>query len=164
MESNEANASPVRSTVVRVTPGSVLQENGGTSNALAVVDVFLHPRDTAAAATEQVKAAIGDSDVDVRPVMQVEPSRTADINGPAYAHISRAIAETFRVPVAPELMTRPTDSRYYLDIADAVLRFRPFPAGPDDLARVHGADERIAISDLGPAVGFYTWLIRNSAQ
>ena len=32
-----------------------------------------------------------------------------------------------------------------------------------DLARVH-TDERIAVADLGPAVGFYTWLIRNSAQ
>ena len=49
-------------------------------------------------------------------------------------------------------------------MADAVLRFSPFTAGPEDLARVHGTDERVAIADLGPAVGFYTWLIRNSAQ
>jgi len=45
-----------------------------------------------------------------------------------------------------------------------VLRFSPFTAGPGDLARVHGTDERVAVADLGPAVGFYTWLIRNSAQ
>ena len=130
------------------------------------IDVHLRQGDTIASVTDRIKSAIGNDEIEIRPLTatQAEPSRVEDINGPAYAYIARGIAETFAVPVAPELMTRQTDSRHYLPVADAVLRFTPFTAAPDDLARTHGVDERVAVADLGPAVGFYTWLIRNAAQ
>jgi carboxypeptidase PM20D1 len=57
-------------------------------------------------------------------------------------------------------MPAATDSRHYLPVADAVLRFRPFPADASDLPRGHGSNERVAVSDLGPAVGFYMRLIQ----
>ncbi len=41
-----------------------------------------------------------------------------------------------------------TDSRHYLPIADAVFRLDPFHLGPDDSARLHGTNERLAISDI----------------
>jgi carboxypeptidase PM20D1 len=41
-----------------------------------------------------------------------------------------------------------------------VLRFRPFHTEPSDVARVHGTNERVAVSDLGTAIGFYTRLIQ----
>jgi carboxypeptidase PM20D1 len=130
------------------------------------IDVRLHQGDTIASVTQQLKAAINNDQIEIRPLTetQSEPSRVEDINSPAYAYVARGITETFVIPVAPEVMTRQTDSRHYLDIADAVLRFTPFTASPEDLARIGGTDERVAIDDLGRAVGFYTWLIRNSAQ
>jgi carboxypeptidase PM20D1 len=152
---------------LRTTISPVMASAAQDSDAdLRAIDVHLHPRDTIASVTDQVTAAIGNSEIEIRPLTatQAEPSRVTDANSPAYAYIARGISETFVVPTAPELMTRPTDSRYFLDIADAVLRFSPFTAAREDLARAHGTDERIAIADLGPAVGFYTWLIRNSAQ
>jgi carboxypeptidase PM20D1 len=161
MQASPAIGAPLRTTASSDMTEDDAQDNG-SADALAVVDLHLHPRDSVASATDAARAAIGDSEIEIRPVVEVEPSRTTDVNGPAYAHIARAIGETFAVPVAPELMTRVTDSRHYLGVADAVLRFSPFTAAPGDLARVRGTDERIAISDLGPAVGFYTWLIRNS--
>jgi carboxypeptidase PM20D1 len=161
MQASPATGAPLSTTASSDTPEDGAQDNG-SADALAVVDLHLHPRDTVASATDAARAAIGDSEIEIRAVTQIEPSRAADVNGPAYAHIARAIRETFVVPVAPELMTRVTDSRHYLDVADAVLRFSPFTAAPDDFARVRGTDERVAISDLGPAAGFYTWLIRNS--
>ena len=158
---------PETATALRTTI-SLANEGAGQDNDADVraIDVRLRQGDTIASVTQQLKAAISNDNIEIRPLTatQSEPSRVEDMNGTAYAYIARGIGETFVVPVAPELMTRPTDSRHYLDIADAVLRFSPFTATPDDLARTHGADERVAIADLGPAVGFYTWLIRNSAQ
>jgi carboxypeptidase PM20D1 len=150
-------------TTIALPNGGSAQNNDADVRA---IDVHLRRGDTIASVTDQLKAAIGDDDIEIRPLTatQSEPSRIEDINGAAYAYIARGIAETFVVPVAPEMMTRQTDSRHYLDVADAVLRFSPLTATPEDLARVHGADERVAIADLGPAVGFYTWLIRNAAQ
>ena len=162
MQSGPETATALRTTISPATAGTA---DDADANVRAV-DVFLHQRDTIESATRQVTAAIGNDEIEVRPLTatQSEPSRTTDVNSPAYAYIARGIRETFAVPVAPELMTRPTDSRHYLNIADAVLRFSPFTAAPDDLARIRGTDERVAIADLGPAVGFYTWLIRNSAE
>ena len=51
--------------------------------------------------------------------------------------------------------------RHFLAIADAVLRFRPYHEEVADLARVHGTNERVAVSDLGPAVSFYMRLIQD---
>jgi len=130
----------------------------------AVLDFRLHPRDTIASVTERVKSAISDANVEVKalPAKNAEPSKATDVNGTAYRYVARTITDTFGVSVAPELMSEATDSRHYLAIADAVLRFRPFPAEPEDLARVRGANERVAITDLGAAAGFYLRLIQNS--
>ena len=162
IEADPATASALRTTIV--SPMTAAAEDNDAN--LRAIDVHLHQGDTIASVTERVTSAIDDAEIEVRPLTatQAEPSRITDVNSPAYAYIARAIAETFVVPVAPEVMTRPTDSRHYLNMADAVLRFSPFTAGPGDLARLHGTDERVAVADLGPAVGFYTWLIRNSAQ
>jgi carboxypeptidase PM20D1 len=162
MQGNADIAAALRTTVSLANAGSS-QDNDADVRA---IDVHLRRGDTIESITERLKVAINNDEIEIRPLTatQSEPSRIEDINGPAYAYIARGIAETFVVPVAPEMMTRQTDSRHYLDVADAVLRFSPFTATPDDLARVHGTDERVAIADLGPAVGFYTWLIRNAAQ
>lgn len=161
-------ASPETATALRTTI-SLVNAAGTEADADAAVraiDVHLRQGDTIAAVTDQIKSAIGNDEIEIRPLTatQSEPSRVEDINGPAYAYIARGIAETFAIPVAPEVMTRQTDSRYFLPIADAVLRFTPFTAAPEDIARIHGVDERVAISELGQAAGFYTWLIRNAAQ
>jgi carboxypeptidase PM20D1 len=156
---------PETATAIRTAVSLVGNAPDPDANVRAI-DVHLRQGDTIESVTEQVRAAIDDDNIEIRPLTatQSEPSRIEDVNGPGYAYIARGIAETFAVPVVPESMTRQTDSRHYLSIANAVLRFSPFTASPDDLARVHGTDERIAIADLGPAVGFYTWLIRNAGQ
>jgi carboxypeptidase PM20D1 len=163
MQADPETATALRTTISPANAGGSEQSANATMRA---IDVRLHQGDTIASVTEQIKSAIGNDDIEIKPLTatQAEPSRVEAINGPAYAYIARGIAESFAVPVAPELMSRETDSRHYLPVADAILRFTPFRAAPDDLERVRGADERVAVDDLGPAVGFYTWLIRNSAQ
>ncbi len=163
MQDDPQTATALRTTISLARSGSGETDQDADVRA---IDVHLRQGDTIASVIEQIESAIGSDEIETRPVTatQSEPSRIEDINGPAYAYIARGIAETFVVPVAPELMTRQTDSRHYLPVADAVLRFTPFTAAPEDLARIHGVDERVAISDLGQAVGFYTWLIRNAAQ
>jgi carboxypeptidase PM20D1 len=163
IQGNADTATALRTTISLANAEGTEQDADATVRA---IDVRLRQGDTIESITNQIKSAIGNADIEVRPVIatQAEPSRTEDTNGPAYAYIARGIAESFAVPVAPDVMTRPTDSRHYLPVADAILRFTPLTAAPGDLERTRGTDERVAVDDLGPAVGFYTWLIRNSAQ
>ena len=163
IETNPQSAAALRTTILE-TKQPEAKESAGTGMARAVINFRLHQRDTIASVTERVKAAINDAKVEVKPLTEEnnEASKAVDVNSPAYRLVAQAIGDTFRIPVAPELMNDRTDSRHYLDNADAVLRFRPFAVEPGDLERVKGANERIAVADLGAAAGFYLRLIQNS--
>jgi len=45
-----------------------------------------------------------------------------------------------------------TDGRHYHALTDNVYRFIPYRLGPDDLARIHGINERVAIADVSASV------------
>jgi carboxypeptidase PM20D1 len=164
----ELEAEPAIAAVLHTTISPTILEAGIKDNvipptALAKINFRLHQRDTIASVVAHVKSAINDEKVDVNEGTETrhEASRIVALDDPVYLYLAQKIQESFAVPVAPELMTGATDSSHYLDIADAVLRFRPFPADPDDLVRVHGTNERIAVDDLGRAVGFYMRLLRD---
>ncbi len=161
-------AEPMSAAILHTTISPTILEAGVKDNVIpptakGVINFRLHQRDTLVSATEHVRAAIHDPKVDVTPGTETlnEASKIVALSDPAYLYLSQTIKDSFALPVAPELMTGATDSSHYLEIADAILRFRPFPADPDDLVRVHGTNERIAIDDLGPAVGFYLHLMRD---
>jgi len=66
--------------------------------------------------------------------------------------------------VAPALVLGGTDSRHFQDISADTYRFAPFSVGPQDLPRIHGKDERVAVADLGPAVAFYLDYLRATGR
>jgi carboxypeptidase PM20D1 len=45
-----------------------------------------------------------------------------------------------------------------------VLRFVPITMSKEDLARFHGTDERIAITDYMRAIGFYEGLMSSDGR
>ena len=162
MESNAETAGILSTTIMPANARTERKENAAPLAARAVIDVHTHQRDNIDSVIAHVKQAINNPNVDVKVLSetQSQASKVVDLGSRAYIYISREIAANFAVPVAPDLMPAATDSRHYLPVADAVLRFRPFPADASDLPRVHGTNERVAVSDLGPAVGFYMRLIQ----
>ncbi len=142
-----------------------IKDNVLPPEARATINFRLHPRDTIAGVIEHVRKAIDDPKVDVVALneTQDEASKVADMDGDAYKFLVAQIQKSFGgIPVAPDITTGATDSRHYLAISDAVFRLDPFHFGPDDLGRVHGTNERLAISDLSPAVGFYMRLMEGA--
>jgi carboxypeptidase PM20D1 len=142
-----------------------VKDNVLPPEARATINFRLHPRDTIAGVIEHVRKAIDDPKVDVIAMneTQEEASPVSDIHGAAYRYLVAQIQGAFNgIPVAPDMTTGATDSRYYAGMADAVFRLDPFHFGPGDLSRVHGTNERLAIRDLAPAVGFYMRLIQNA--
>lgn len=82
----------------------------------------------------------------------------------AYRALSGAIRGLFPdVIVTPNLVTGATDSRYYTPIAWSTFRFVPLVLGREDLGRVHGTDERLAIENLARCVTFFARLLRDAA-
>ncbi|NNM76590.1 M20/M25/M40 family metallo-hydrolase [Sphingomonas sp. ID1715] len=130
-------------------------------SARAVVNHRILPGDTIASVVARDREVIGDAGVTVRPLPGGhDPSRPASTDSPGFKTLAAAIRATYpHVPVAPGLVLGATDGRYYEGLAAATLRFTPTTMRPTDLARFHGNDERVSITDYMRAIGFYERLI-----
>jgi len=112
-----------------------------------------------------VNAAVHDNRVRVTllQTMVSEPSPQASIDSAGYSSIARAIHQTFPdVLVTPGLMVAATDSRHMRVLGADTYRFAPHVLAAEDLKRIHGTDERIALTDLEQGIRFYAQVIRNA--
>ena len=58
-------------------------------------------------------------------------------------------------------MVAATDSRHFIPIAGDVYRFFAMTVAPDDVARLHGVDERISLRDYENVIATYYRLLQN---
>ena len=87
-------------------------------------------------------------------------TQPVDIHGEAFQTVQRTVERTFPgCPSSPYVMTGATDSRFYQDICENVVRFAPVVYGPKQMKGMHGVDETIGIACLPGAVDFYKNLI-----
>ena len=87
-------------------------------------------------------------------------TKPVDIRGEAFQTVRRTVERTFPgCPTSPYVMTGATDSRFYQDICENVVRFAPVVYGPMQMKGMHGIDETIGMACLPGAVDFYKNLI-----
>jgi carboxypeptidase PM20D1 len=56
-------------------------------------------------------------------------------------------------------MVMASDARYYARLCPNVYRFSPYRLSAEELARIHGVDERLSQEALARMVAFYMVLI-----
>ena len=141
------------------------KENVLPARATAVVNFRVLPGDSIAGVMRHVRRTIDDTSVAVRVLGEPrEPSSVSDVSSPAMSMLERTIRQVYPAAVvAPYLLVGATDSRNYESLSRNVLRFLPAAAGPDDLPRLHGANERIPVDGYLAAVRFYMQLLRNGS-
>ena len=164
LEGNPQTAATMHTTIAPTMISGGVKDNVLPPQATATINFRLHQRDSIQSVIEHVRKAIDDPSVDVRALTetQSEASKVSDLHDDNGKFIVQAISDSFNgIPVAPTVTTGATDSRHYLSISDDVYRLDPFHMGPDDMSRVHGTNERLAIGDIGPAVAFYMRLMQN---
>lgn len=161
MEKSPTSAAQIHTTIAPTIIEGGNKENVLPSEARAVVNFRIHPRDNAEKIIAHVRAAIDDPEVKVEPLPGVrEASQVSNIEGNGYKLLTRVIGESFPGTItAPYLVVGGTDSRHYLPITDNVFRFIPIRMGPDDMARFHGTNERVSVANMGEAVAFYVRLL-----
>ena len=87
-------------------------------------------------------------------------TQPVDIHGEAFQTVQRTVEKTFPgCPSSPYVMTGATDSRFYEEICENVVRFAPVVYGPQQMRGMHGIDETIGMACLPGAVDFYKNLI-----
>lgn len=131
-------------------------------HATAAVNFRTLPGDTREMILEHVRKIIDDErvQVEVLPVSR-EPSSVSPTDNQAFKTISDAIRHviTEDIAVAPYLIFGATDARYYTAITPFVYRFQPQRLTVADRARMHGLNERLAVSNYLEIVRFYEHLI-----
>jgi carboxypeptidase PM20D1 len=142
-----------------------IKENVLPPEAKAVVNFRIKPGDTVASVKNHVEQVIGDPRIAVRVLDgAADPPPVSRIDNPAFKTIQRTVHEVIPdAVVAPSLVIAMTDSRHFNRISDNVYRFMPVRIGPDDVARIHGTNERLGIGNYGEVVQFYARLISNVA-
>ncbi len=162
-------AEPGTNATLRTTIAPTMIEGGVKPNVLptdarAIVNFRIHPNDSIETVEAHVAHTIDDDAIEIRRYdFASEPSAVSPIDHEGFAVIARTLREIFPdVVVAPTLTLGGTDARHYAGLTDAVYRFTPMVLGDDDLARIHGTNERLGVEAFGNAIAFYAQLIRNA--
>jgi carboxypeptidase PM20D1 len=133
----------------------------------AIVNFRILPGETSSDVLNHIKNVINDQRVKISPVTGAisEPVAVSPTDSKGFAYVSAAIRQIFPEAVVATTMTLGgTDSKHFTDITNNIYRFIPVILRADDMTRIHGPDERIAIEDFKSGIGFYYQLIKISNQ
>jgi len=160
-ESHSINAM-LRTTIAPTIIGGGVKDNVIPAYARAVINFRTLPGDTIADVVAHVRRAIDDPHTRVRLFGEAwEPSPVADPSAPQFQRVQRAVrAVDPDALVAPYLLMGATDSRHFEPLTRNVYRFVPLPLREPDLDRIHGTNERVAVSGYFDAIRFYRQLMR----
>ena len=153
--------------MLRTTTALTIVNAGNKDNVIpgeaqATVNFRLLPGDTTQSVLQHVRGKTGERFELIALPAASEPSPVSPTQSASYQLINRTVRSLFPgTLVAPGLMIAATDSRHFAPVSDHIYRFSPVRARPEDLARFHGTNERIAVANLGELVRFYHQLLRN---
>lgn len=163
--------SPSSNAMLRTTTALTIVRAGNKDNVLpgraeAAVNFRVLPGDTLASVEAHLRKALGNDAIQIKAYPgNSEPSPVSPTDSAGYLAVQKAVREVFSdAVVAPGLMTAATDSRHFTGLSDSVYRFSPFRVKNEDLARFHGNNERLAISNYVEMIQFYHQLLRNTTQ
>lgn len=169
MAKEPASNALVRSTTAATMFSGSTRQNILPARAAAVVNYRILPGDTRESILAHAVEVIDDGHVSVSVLpFNSDPSPVSPVEDPAFAMLEVTIQQTLgeaagREPlvVAPHLVTGATDARWYTALTPHVYRFIPMRLSRDDLRRVHGNNERIAVDNYAELVRFYAQLLLN---
>jgi carboxypeptidase PM20D1 len=165
MEKSPGLNSLLRTTTALTIVQGGVKENVIPAKATATVNFRILPGETRETVIAHVKGVVG-PDIEVKPVAPgKDPTPVSPVGAPSYQLVNRTLRSLFpEVVVAPALYTAGSDASAFTGLTDNIYRFTPVRVTPQDLPRLHGTSERIAIANLGELVRFYHQLIRNASQ
>ena len=154
--------------LLRTTQAVTIIRSGEVSNVIpsearAVVNIRLLPGDTTTDALAHVKRvahkAISSGfslHVDFLPNATLsEPVPEGRIDPVLWQALKNSILLVEpRALVTPFLVIGATDSRHFARLTDAIVRFMPVMMTAQDLARIHGVDERISLEEYGRMIAY----------
>ncbi|MGH8541443.1 MAG: M20/M25/M40 family metallo-hydrolase, partial [Stenotrophobium sp.] len=162
---------PATNALVRTTTAPTILRAGVKDNVLpseayAVVNFRLLPGDSIADVERHARLAMADDGIVITQEggFASEASPVSDTHSAAFGVIAQTIHDIFpQALVTTGIVTGATDTRNYAGLFVNRYNFAPSVFGPQDLARVHGANERIGVKDYANMIRFGMRLLHNAA-
>ncbi|WP_346837273.1 M20 family peptidase [Microbulbifer sp. SAOS-129_SWC] len=164
LKGSPSTAAMLHTTIAPTMLHASVKENVLPIEAVATINLRVHPRDTIDGVAEYLKNTIGDDRVDLV-VRQSDPaSRVSSTDAAGFKALASATRATYGpVIVAPGLTVAATDSHRYEKVADNSYRFNPMVVSREDIHGFHGTNERISIENMVKATNFYSQLIESGS-
>ncbi|OZG70233.1 hypothetical protein BTA51_26900 [Hahella sp. CCB-MM4] len=168
LESKESSNATVRTTQAVTMLNSGQKDNVLPSSASAVINYRLLPEDSVEVVMEHIRQIVNDDRISIEAYPYAsEASRVSSTDNPLFRALVGVSLGVFRdqeVVMAPYLTIGATDARHYQRVSDNQYRFLPIPLTGEDLPRIHGPNERIAVDDYLRMIQFYVAFIRQSGR
>ncbi len=155
--------------IVRTTTAPTIFRSGTKDNVLpgyasAIVNFRILPGDAITDVQTHILKTVNDSRVKVQLSGHFsEAGEISHVDCPEFLVLEKSIRQIFpNTLTAPSLVIAGTDSRHYASITDNLYRFVPLIAGPDDLKRIHGVNEKMSCPNFINCICFFRQLILNS--
>ncbi len=160
-----AGAATLHTTIAPTMLRGSPKENVLPQDATGWINYRIAPGTTAADVMQRAAAAT--RGLDVRLAWEgtaYDPPPVSSSSSSSYAVLAALAKGDDGFAVAPALVTATTDSRYMTGLADNVYRFAPIVATLDELAMIHGTNERLTLDNLRRTAEFYSRLIATTAR
>lgn len=155
----ESNAL-VRTTAVATQLSGAPGENVLATTAVASLNIRLLTGDTVDSATEHVRRAIADPEVEIARLRGSDPSPVSPWTGEAWRRIAEALGAVDRdILPTPYVQLGASDSRWFTTISDHVYRFTPFSISRPERDALHSHNERIRVDSWLAGIEFYRALV-----
>lgn len=157
-QTNTGNAM-IRTTVAPTIFNSGIKDNVVPTVATATINIRLLPGDRSEDVIEKIKAIIGDDRVSINAKGKVrEATSVTSQDSYGYKKVRDVISKTHEdIIPSPFLMIAATDSRYFTEVSDNIIKFSPMV----DPIGFHGIDERVSLESFGLTLAFYERLMRD---
>jgi len=162
-------AQPVSNALVRTTTAPTMLRAGVKDNVLpaeasAVINFRLLPGDSAHAVEAHIRKAIADDGIAITldGGFASEASAVSDPDSAEFRQLAEVTRSVFPdAVVTTGLMLGATDARHYEGLYDNRYNFMPVTLNAEDLQRIHGANERIAVADYAKLIRWYRRLLES---
>jgi len=165
MADSRSTQAHVRTTTAPTMLAAGVKENVLPQTASAIVNFRILPGQSRQQIIQQVEVIIADDAVQVVEAGSIssEPSAISSKDSAVFKVLDRTIRQVNPdVLVSPALLFGATDSRHFGGLSGNIYRYTPIRVGGKDFKRIHGTNERIAVSDYENAIRFYFQLITNT--
>jgi len=153
--------------LVSTTAAPTILKAGSKANVLpekaeAVINFRLLPSETSTSLVNKLTQVISDDRVLLKVVEGAhEPSLVSPVNTLGFKAIQQTIRQVYpEVYVAPTLMLASSDSKSYSRISRNIYKFAPLCVTSEDMARIHGMNEKNKKTHFNLGINFYYWLIK----